>query len=108
MLTFLMLGKVSKFTLLSLNRKVAAMVRHTEGLRLISRYVPAFLSFAGLMPMTSQILTNVVIGQAHNAATALDTLCFITFLSSHSSEHSAKQVIRSAYNASFDIEGALS
>jgi len=48
MLTFLMLGKVSKFTLLSLNRKVAAMVRHTEWLLLVSRYDQSFLSFAGL------------------------------------------------------------
>ena len=44
MLTFLMLGRVSKFTLLSLNRKVAAMVRHTEWHLLVSRYDQSFLS----------------------------------------------------------------
>ena len=39
---------IALFTLLSLNRKVAAMVRHTEWLLLISRYDQSFLSFAGL------------------------------------------------------------
>lgn len=54
-----MLGKVSKFTLLSLNRKVGAMVRHSEWFRLVSRYDQSFLSLAGLLDaLTANDLAN--------------------------------------------------